>query len=195
MVDFLAVLFGIGSALAPSISALIILRFFAGFFSSTPLANAGGTLADIGGPLLRTIALPLFTTCGFVGPTLAPLIGGYLAANEHLGWRWCYWLCVIWNALAFGLVCLFMPETLGPALLKLKAIRLRRMTGWGGWRARVEDEKLKVATVRALGRPFKMLAVEPVVQFFIAYLTGEYTTIRSLPPLHAFLVFLQGCTR
>ncbi len=71
------------------------------------------------------------------------------------------------------MVAIFMPETLAPALLKFKAIRLRRLTRDGKWRAKVQDESLKEATVRALKRPFVMLAVEPVVQFFIVYLTGE----------------------
>jgi DHA1 family multidrug resistance protein-like MFS transporter len=66
-----------------------------------------------------------------------------------------------------------MPETLGSALEGYKAKRLRVVTGDGGWRAKVEDQSLGVATFKALRRPFIMLAVEPVVQFFVAYLTGE----------------------
>lgn len=73
-----------------------------------------------------------------------------------------------------------MPETLAPALLKLKAQRYRRLSGEKNWRARVEDESLKDATLRALKRPFKMLAVEPVVQFFVLYLLSESQTSSKL---------------
>lgn len=192
----LAAVFQLAAAVAPNITALIVLRFIAGLLSSAPLSNAGGfqrlsrshatargeneaddtraggTLNDIGNPIVRTLALPLFTTCGFVSPSISPLIGGFLATS-NLGWRWCYYLCAIWNAGAFVIVAVFMPETLAPALLKLKAMRLRKLTGDGRWRARVEDESLVQATGRALKRPFVMLAVEPVVQFFVAYITSK----------------------
>lgn len=171
---FLATIFEIGCALAPNAPALLVLRFLAGLVSSAPLSNAGGTLNDIGTGVSRTLMFGFFATCGFVGPVLAPLIGGYIVENDKFGWRWCYWVVAIWHALAVTLTAGLMPETLAPALLKLKAQRLRRTTGTAGWRARVEDESLKEATVRALKRPFKMLAVEPVVQFFVVYLTSEY---------------------
>jgi MFS family permease len=119
----LATLFEIGCALSPSLPALIILRLFAGFFSAAPLSNAGGSLNDIGNPIFRTLGLPLFTTTGFVGPILGPIIGSYVA--ENLGWRWCYWITAIWNAASFVLVVGFMPETLGGALLKYKAVAWR----------------------------------------------------------------------
>ena len=169
----IATLFELASALSPNIGALIVFRFLAGLVSSAPLSNAGGTLSDIGSPVFRTIALSIFATCGFAAPVLAPIVGGFLAVNPALGWRWCYYICAIWNGLAFVAVTAFMPETLAPALLKFKAIRLRRLTGDKNWRARVEDESLMEATIRALKRPFMMLAVEPVVQFSILYLTSK----------------------
>ena len=169
-----ASVFELASAFSPNITALLIFRFIAGLLSSAPISNAGGTLNDIGNPVLRTIALPVFTSCGFIGPTLGPIIGGFLA-NSRLGWRWCFYVCAIWNGLAFLAVTAFMPETLSSALLKYKALRLRSLTGDKNYRAKAEDEDLKSATVQALKRPFVMLAVEPVVQFFIIYLTGQYT--------------------
>lgn len=170
---FLATIFEIACAVSPNAPALLILRFIGGLVSSAPLSNAGGTLNDIGNNVSRTIMLPLFTTCGFVGPVMGPIIGGFLVENEAYGWRWCYWVTAIWNGIAFLLVAFLMPETLAPALLKLKAQRYRQLSGESNWRARVEDESLKEATLRALKRPFKMLAVEPVVQFFILYLLSE----------------------
>jgi DHA1 family multidrug resistance protein-like MFS transporter len=168
----LATIFEIACALSPNITALIILRFFAGFMSAAPLSNAGGSLNDIGNSVARTITLPLFATTGFIGPTLGPLIGGFVASS-YLGWRWCYWITAIWNALSFVMTVVFMPETNSPALLKYKAIRYRKLTGDERWRAKIEDETLAAATTRSLKRPFVMLAVEPVVQFFVLYLTGK----------------------
>lgn len=150
---------------------------------------AGGSLNDIGNPVFRTLGLPLFTTTGFVGPILGPIIGSRIAESAQMGWRWCYYITAIWNASAFALVMLCMPETLGPALLKYKAIAFRRVAraqararaGHGDgngnegqrWRAVVEDESLFEALNRSLKRPFIMLVREPILVFFSIYLTGE----------------------
>ncbi len=40
---FLATIFELAAALAPNITALLILRFIAGLVSSAPLSNVGGT--------------------------------------------------------------------------------------------------------------------------------------------------------
>ncbi|AAW45807.1 conserved hypothetical protein [Cryptococcus deneoformans JEC21] len=173
----LATVFEIACAVAPNVPALLILRFIAGVWSTTPLSNSGGSLNDVGDPVLRTIALPLFTTAGFTGPCLGPIIGGFLAENANYGWRWCYWVTAIWNAVAFLSCFFFMPETLAPALLKFKAINYRKATGEHTWRAPIEDESLRKLTVKYLQRPFKMLAIEPVVQFFVAYLLIVYIVL------------------
>jgi DHA1 family multidrug resistance protein-like MFS transporter len=208
----LATLFEIGCALSPSLPALIILRLFAGFFSAAPLSNAGGSLNDIGNPVFRTLGLPLFTTTGFVGPILGPIIGSYIA-QSGLGWRWCYWITAIWNGASFVLVMLFMPETLGPALLKYKAIawrkaasasegdsaaRTRKENSEGRvrglesgqketeairWRAEIDDESLGIALQRNLKRPFIMLVKEPILIFFSIYLTGQSSLISSIQGL------------
>ncbi|XAO21400.1 hypothetical protein I312_100149 [Cryptococcus bacillisporus CA1280] len=173
----LATVFEIACAVAPNVSALLILRFIAGVWSTTPLSNSGGSLNDVGDPVLRTIALPLFTTAGFTGPCLGPIIGGFLTENVNYGWRWCYWVTAIWNAAAFLSCFFFMPETLAPALLKFKAINYRKATGEHIWRAPIEDESMRKLTIKYLQRPFKMLAIEPVVQFFVAYLLVVYIVL------------------
>ncbi|WVQ83309.1 hypothetical protein IAT38_005448 [Cryptococcus sp. DSM 104549] len=173
----LATLFEIASALAPSVGALLVLRFIAGFWSTTPLSNSGGTLNDVGDPVLRTLALPLFTTAGFTGPCLGPIIAGFVADNPSYGWRWCYWVVAIWNGAAFLLCALFMPETLAPALLKFKAVQYRKVTGDHTWRAPIEDESMRKLTGKYLQRPFRMLIAEPVVQFFVVYLLIVYIVL------------------
>ena len=189
----LATLFEIGCALAPNLPALIILRLFAGFFSAAPLSNAGGSLNDIGNPVFRTLGLPLFTTTGFVGPILGPIIGSYIA-ESYLGWRWCYWITAIWNGFSFLLVVGCMPETLPGSLLKYKAMAWRRLTlnenGMEGgekgmrWKAEIEDESFGVALQRNLKRPFIMLVKEPILAFFSIYLTGEFPPCLNSTTFH-----------
>ncbi|KAL7425043.1 hypothetical protein Q5752_000731 [Cryptotrichosporon argae] len=171
----LATLFEVASAVAPTIYGLCILRFLAGFMSAAPLSNAGGSLNDIGNPVVRTITLPLFATTGFVGPVLGPVIGGFVVSS--LSWRWVYWVVSIWNAACFLTTFTFMPETNPAALLRYKAMQLRKTTGDPRYRARIEEKRLGEATRAALGRPFAMLAVEPVVQFFVTYLTIVYVCL------------------
>ncbi|ORY27999.1 major facilitator superfamily domain-containing protein [Naematelia encephala] len=197
----IATLFEIACALAPSIGALIVLRFLAGFFSAAPLSNAGGSLNDVGRALSRTLTLPMFATTGFLGPLLGPLIGGFIVENDTLGWRWAFWIAAIWNAFAFGLVVVFMPETLGHALLKYKAVRLRKVTGDMRWKAKVEDETLVEATVRSLKRPFLMLALEPIVIMFVLYLTivyivlfGSFTAYPLIFQTHGLTLAQTGLT-
>ena len=61
---------------APTIYALVVLRFFAGAFGSSPLTNAGGTIADMFEPAERGLATALFAAAPFLGPVLGPIAGG-----------------------------------------------------------------------------------------------------------------------
>lgn len=85
------VIFGIwimASALAPNIGAQIVFRFFAGFCGSAPLTVAGGTMSDLFNAKEKTWAFPMFAIVGFGGPTLGPVISGYIGFTGVLSWRW-----------------------------------------------------------------------------------------------------------
>lgn len=56
---FLFMVFIMASALAPNIGAQLVFRFFAGFFGSTPLTCAGGSLSDMWTATERTAAFPV----------------------------------------------------------------------------------------------------------------------------------------
>lgn len=63
-------IFEIGSASANTITQRLVCRFFSGFFGSSPLSNAGGSVADIVGARERTYFFPVFAVSGFCGPVL-----------------------------------------------------------------------------------------------------------------------------
>lgn len=132
-------LFEVGSALAPNIQTRVIMRFFAGFFGSTPLSNAGGSIADIANARERTFVFPIFANAGFLGPALGPVLGGYLAMN--VGQEWCDWLTAIWDFATLVIVVLFMPETYGPVILKMKASHVREATGDNRYKSALEKER------------------------------------------------------
>lgn len=72
--------FNCGSAGAQNIQTLIILRFFAGSFGSSPLTNAGGVIADMFSAKERGVATSLFAAAPFLGRFLFVLL---LRILEH----------------------------------------------------------------------------------------------------------------
>lgn len=85
----LYMIFIMASGLAPNIGAQLAFRFLAGFFGSTPLTCAGGSLSDIWGPLERVYMFPVFANAAFLGPILGPVAGGYIVSSSVLNsWRW-----------------------------------------------------------------------------------------------------------
>ncbi|KAF9639434.1 Major facilitator superfamily [Lasiodiplodia theobromae] len=78
--------FNAGAAGANSIGTLIVLRFLAGSFGSSPLTNAGGVIADMFPAAQRGLATSLFATAPFLGPVIGPIVGGFV--GQTVGWRW-----------------------------------------------------------------------------------------------------------
>ena len=76
--------FNAGAAGSQNVWTLIILRFLAGSFGSSPLTNAGGVIADMFNASQRGIAMVLFASAPFMGPVLGPVVGGFV--GETIGW-------------------------------------------------------------------------------------------------------------
>lgn len=62
--------FNAGAAGAKNIETLVILRFFAGAFGSSPLTNSGGVIADMFSASERGLATAVFATAPFLGPSI-----------------------------------------------------------------------------------------------------------------------------
>lgn len=61
IVTFLGfILCQLGPAVGQNLQAIFVTRFFAGFFGSSPLSNAGGSINDMFNPLDRTLCFPVF---------------------------------------------------------------------------------------------------------------------------------------
>lgn len=78
--------FNAGAAGAQNVQTLLLMRFFAGAFGSSPLTNAGGVIADMFPSRERGLAMAIFAAAPFLGPVLGPIVGGFV--GETIGWRW-----------------------------------------------------------------------------------------------------------
>lgn len=170
-------LFILGAALSKTFGAILVCRFLSGFFGSTPLTVAGGTVADLYNPLETTWGFPFFAILAFAGPLLGPVIGAWIPYG--LSVHWAEWLMLILSGVVFILVMLFQPETYGPLLLQWKASILRQATG--DQRYASEGEISRTPLLRKLAinlvRPFSFVYTELIVLVFAAYLTILYIVL------------------
>jgi MFS family permease len=63
------------------IAALLVLRFLVGSFSSAAVSNSPAVVADIFVPAERGLAVMAYSMFPFLGPTLGPICGNFLAAG------------------------------------------------------------------------------------------------------------------
>ncbi|KAI5236283.1 MFS general substrate transporter [Aureobasidium subglaciale] len=154
-------------------------RFFAGFFGSTPLTCAGGSLSDIWNASERTLMFPIFANAAFLGPILGPVIGGFIVQSSLISWRWVEWITIIMSGLVWILVFFTLPETFPPILLKWKAAHLRSITNDDRYRAEAEVRMDPFFTRlgRACYRPFLLTATEPIIILIALYLTVVYIVL------------------
>ena len=167
--------FAAGTAGSQNIWTLVILRFFAGALGSAPFAVAGGVIADSFSIVTRGLASGLFCAAPFLGPTVGPIVGGFV--SESIGWRWVEGVVAIFSGvLAIALIFL-LPETYAPVLLRKRADRLSKRTG-KVYRSMVDVEQGKKSASEvfkvALSRPWVLLFREPIVLLLSIYLSIVY---------------------
>jgi multidrug resistance protein len=74
--------FQVGCALSPNTASILVFRFLGGTFASAPLTNSGALIADIWDTDHRGQAMSLFSIAPFAGPSLGPIISGYIQVTE-----------------------------------------------------------------------------------------------------------------
>ncbi|KAK1984807.1 major facilitator superfamily transporter [Colletotrichum cereale] len=184
--------FNAGAAGAQNIQTLIILRFFAGTFGASPLTNAGGVIADMFNASERGLATAIFAAAPFLGPSIGPIVGGFLGVAE--GWRWIEGLMAIFTGTLLIIVGLTVPETYAPVLLRRRAEKLSKVTG-KSYISKYEDHQPRKTVAQqfkvALSRPWILLFKEPIVLLTAIYMAIIYGTLYML--FAAFpIVFQRG---
>lgn len=180
----ISMLFIMGVGLSSHIREILVLRFFAGFFSSPAMAIAAGSIADMWSLDMMGIAMSAFCLAPFAGPVLGPVIGGYVAENK--GWKWTLWV----NLMAAGAILfpvLLIPETYKPTILRARAkkrgITLKKPQGSAA-------DTIKVIIFITLLTPMKMLVTEPIVMVFSIYTAFVFAVLFGF--FEAYPVIFRG---
>ena len=173
--------FNAGTAGSQNIWTLIILRFFAGAFGSSPLTNAGGVIADMFPANQRGLGMSVFAAAPFLGPTIGPIVGGFV--GETVGWRWVEGVMAIFTGILWITGALYIPETYSPVLLQKRAAALSQQTG-KKYVSILEKQRGKRTPAQAfktaLARPWALLFTEPIVLLISIYMAILYGTLYML---------------
>ncbi|KAJ5460296.1 Major facilitator superfamily domaingeneral substrate transporter [Penicillium daleae] len=175
------VLFQIGCALAPNLSALIVFRLLTGIGGSACLTIGGGVVSDLFEPEQRGMAMSIFGAGPLFGPVLGPICGGFIA--QRAGWRWVFWVLVIAGGSFTLFVMIFNRETNPVILVRRKTVLLRKELGRSDLRSCYEKagegdaEKGKAKAthfLRSLSTPFQLLFRSPIVSIIAMYIATVY---------------------
>ncbi|KAL5086198.1 hypothetical protein Trisim1_009527 [Trichoderma cf. simile WF8] len=184
-------IFHFAVAVSKDLQSIMINRFFAGFFGTSPLAVGGAVFVDLFDNKTRGIAVTIFTLSVFIGPMFSPFIGGFIVTS-HLGWRWTQYLSGILASAAAVANFVFVHETYPPIILARKAAELRRRTQ--NWAIHAKQEETEVnfheMVERNFIRPLHMLVVEPIVLLISIYSAFIYGLIYLF--LTAYPIIFQG---
>ncbi|KAI1128231.1 major facilitator superfamily transporter [Nemania abortiva] len=188
---FLFVLWTLGCALSPNWPAFLIFRFLCGAFGSAPIAVVSGQLADIyEDTMIRGRALSYFMVATVCGPLLAPIISGFCSTT--IGWRWTFWVALIYGSSTLFPVLFFLPETYAPVLLTRRAQKLRKADPTVRVYAafELEEKELKQVVTKVLTRPIRMISTESIVTATCIYLALVYAIFYI--SFGAFPIIFQG---
>ncbi|KAK5266100.1 Synaptic vesicle transporter SVOP [Exophiala xenobiotica] len=169
-----AIIFMVPCAVAKNIQTLLVCRAIDGIAISVPVANLGGSLADLWHADERGVPMSIFSGAPFLGPIMGPLIGGF--TYENLGWRWLYYLQIILAGFLYICMVLFVPETYAPVILARRAKRLRESSGDNTYIAEhdLTRRSFKNIVQVYLARPLRLLLTEPIVTLFSLYAAVLY---------------------
>ncbi|KAI5956842.1 hypothetical protein KGF54_000460 [Candida jiufengensis] len=170
------------TAFTNNYGSMVFGRFMSGFFGASFMSVCGGSFSDIFKKKKNhqneegkdsnedlALALVLYSVSPFLGPSIGPLLSGFINSNLHF--RWTFYVMIIWTGLILGLVVLFVPETYEPINLKHKAKRLRKQTGDDRYYAQSERSKTSLfhSVLISSKRPFLLLFFDNMTMILCFY--------------------------
>ena len=159
---------------------MIVFRFLSGLGGSAALACGGGVLSDCWQPEERGRAISVYSLAPLLGPAIGPIAGGFI--TENTTWRWAFYSVSIADAVIQLSGIFLLQETYPAKILHVKANRLRKETGRLSLHTEFEHPERSLANTlkRALGRPFRLLGTQPIIQVLALYMAFIYGTIYLL---------------
>lgn len=149
-------------ALAKNYATVLVGRFFGG------LSSAGGSVtlgmvADMWNADDQQYAVNFIVLASVGGSVIGPIIGGFI--EEHLNWRWCFYVQLIFGCVTQIIHFVSVPETRTTILLDNEA-RRRRKNGdkriYGP--NEMKEHRITMKEVLTIWyRPFVMFVTEPIV--------------------------------
>ena len=94
--------------MAQSLAMLIVSRVLQGIFGGGLLAKAQSILFETFPPEEQAIAQGIFGAVVIAGPTIGPVLGGYLVTN--MTWRWIFFVNLPIGIAAAALTIIFLPK-------------------------------------------------------------------------------------
>ncbi|KAI0937899.1 hypothetical protein AcW1_003935 [Taiwanofungus camphoratus] len=170
----ISIIFIIPCAVAKNIGTLLVCRAIDGIAFSAPMTLVGGTLADMWKNEERGTAMAAFSAAPFLGPALGPIVGGFV--GETVGWRWIYWVMLIFCGVCYILMVFTIPETFAPTILRHRAARLRKEKNDPTYLTEQElhPRPLREMMKISLLRPFQLLCQELIVMLISLYMSVIY---------------------
>ncbi|KAK0464945.1 MFS general substrate transporter [Desarmillaria tabescens] len=189
---FVYMCFQIGMALSQNTASLLVFRFLGGVFAAGPLTNSGAIISDMWNDKDRGKALAIFVIAPFAGPSLGPIVSGFISVGGA-SWRWLFWVLTMFAGVCWLLILVMIPETYKPLLRVWKARRLRKETGDDRYYAPMERDTKTIAqqVEHVLARPFKILVQEPMLIASTIYMSFVYGCLYLLFEAYP-IVFTKG---
>ncbi|KAJ3391709.1 hypothetical protein HDU84_005471 [Entophlyctis sp. JEL0112] len=139
---------------------LLLLRFLSGLGGSAALVLSGSVVSDCFAPHEVGGAMSYAVLGIVVGPALGPIIGGFVTVAAS--WRWLFYVLSIFGVVLGAAGTFLLPETFEPVLRRRKYRNSEHAGGKANTRA--AGGAGAGAMLTAIGRPFVMLATQPIVQ-------------------------------
>lgn len=160
---FLVNIWQILGGLAPNFATIVIARALGGFSSAGGSVTLGMT-ADMWEPQEQGFAVAFVVLSSVGGSAIGPIFGGLM--QEHLHWRWNFWIQLIFGGVVQIAHFFLVSETRSSVLVDNEAKR-RRKTGqdknvYGPSEIHGHNISFK-EVLRLWRRPFEMFLTEPIV--------------------------------
>ncbi|KAI9043045.1 putative benomyl/methotrexate resistance protein [Aspergillus affinis] len=163
--------------------AIVVLRFFQGFFGSPCLATGGASLQDIYSWNAVPYAFITWVSCIYCGPALGPLFSSKIVYTRS--WHWTFWEISMMAAPIFIFMACLLPETYGETILLHRARRLRRQNLNSSHQPTIlAPSELKPVPFsthlrETLSRPIEICIKDPAIGFTCLYTSFIYAIYYS----------------